>query len=170
MALSTTKTKTFQLPVEITGHTELGRLLRELELLEGAFIKTASQEDKDELLPPAGGLLDQVVRANGYQLAEKNHRAALAAQLTKIRDHAPELHISFAAEAPPELVQKLLAWLRANIHPYALVQVGLMPSIAAGCVLRTPNKIFDMSLGAKLQEQKPYLLELIKGAARARTT
>ena len=152
----------FVLPAQLSGKTDINRLLRELEKLEEALI---AQESKKTLPPKITGLLNQTALANGYKLLERTHRQHITDQLTKIRDHAPLLHISFAAEPSPKVTETLLTWLRTNIHRYVLLQIGLQPAIAAGCVLRTPNKIFDMSLGARLQKQTPYLLELLKGAA-----
>jgi F0F1-type ATP synthase delta subunit len=68
----------------------------------------------------------------------------------------------------PKALEKILLWLRQNVHPQVLLQVGLQPAIAAGCVLRTTNKIFDMSLKAHLSQQTDYLKQLISGAADGR--
>lgn len=156
------KANVFILPPQVNGRTDINRLLRELEALEETLITKAA---KDNLPSKITSLLNQTALANGYKLLEKTHRQHIAQQLTKIRDHAPTVHISFAAEPSPKVTETLLSWLRSNVHRYALVQIGLQPAIAAGCVLRTPNKIFDMSLGATLQKQTPYLLELLKTAA-----
>lgn len=162
MAHSTpAKANVFILPPQVTGRRDINRLLRELEALEEALIVKAT---KDSLLPKVTSLLNQTALANGYKLLEQTHRRHIVDQLTKIRDHAPTVHISFAAEPSPKVAETILSWLRSNVHRYALLQIGLQPAIAAGCVLRTPNKIFDMSLGATLQKQTPYLLSLIKGA------
>ena len=163
MALKTqAKAVAFVLPAQLSGKTDINRLLRELEMLEEALI---AQQSKKTPPPKVTSLLNQTALANGYKLLEQTHRKHITDQLTKIRDHAPLLHISFAAEPSPKVTETLLSWLRSNVHRYALLQIGLQPAIAAGCVLRTPNKIFDMSLGATLQKQTPYLLELLKGAA-----
>ena len=153
----------FVLPVQLSGRTDINRLLRELQKLEEVLV---GEESKKTLTPKVTALLNQTALVNGYKLLERTHRQHIAEQLTKIRDHAPLLHISFAAEPSPKVTETVLTWLRANVHRYALLQIGLRPAIAAGCVLRTPNKIFDMSLGASLQKQTPYLLELLKGATR----
>ncbi len=152
----------FVLPIQLSSRTDINRLLRELETLEEAMIV---QQSKGTSPPKVTNLLDQVALANGYKLLEQTHRRHIAEQLTKIRDHAPVVYVSFAAEPSPKVTETLLSWLRSNVHRYTLLQIGLQPAIAAGCVLRTPNKIFDMSLGARMQKQIPYLLQLIKGAA-----
>lgn len=155
------KTRAFTLLPQIVGRTDISRLLRELETLEAGLAGTKSP--KNESLKVTN-LLNQIAFTNGYKLPEKNHRQHLAEQLTKVRDQAPSVHVSFATEPSPKVTEALLSWLRSNIHPYLLLQIGLQPSIAAGCVLRTPNKIFDLSLRAYFEKQKPYLIELIKNA------
>ena len=159
------KKKIFALPVQTTGRTDINRLLRELEQIEQASISSAAAEGKDIPALKPSSMLTQLAATNGYELGRSDSRGELVAALAKIHDHAPLLHISFASEPSPKVIETLLEWLRSNIHIYALLQVGLAPAMGAGCVLRTPNKIFDLSLGASLQKQKPYLVQLIKGAA-----
>ncbi len=169
MALNT-KTKPFSLPPQIVGQTDLSRLLRELETLETQLINYAGKstsEGSSNPPPKITSLLNQTAATNGYNLMQENDRRQITGALLKIHDHAPLLHISFAAEPSPKVTETLLDWMRSNIHRYALLQIGLQPSIAAGCVLRTPNKIFDLSLRASFERQKPYLVELIKGAVAA---
>ncbi len=57
---------------------------------------------------------------------------------------------------------KLVVWLRANIHPQILVHLGLQPSIAAGCVVRTANKQFDFSLSEAFEKQRELLIASLK--------
>lgn len=156
------KPAAFVLPAQLSGKTDINRLLRELQQLEETLITQSGSQTSP---PKITSLLNRTAQANGYRLLERPHRRHLSEQLTKIRDHAPLLHISFAAEPSPKVTETLLGWLRSNVHRYALLQIGLQPSIAAGCVLRTPNKIFDMSLGASLRKQTPYLQKLLKGTA-----
>lgn len=155
------KPRSLVLVPQLVGRTDINRLLRELEALEETSISrqgTAGEPFK------VTSLLNQMAVANGYKLLEKSDRRQMVEQLTQIRDQAPLVHISFAAEPSPKVTETLVTWLRSNIHPYMQLQIGLQPSIAAGCVLRTPNKIFDFSLRASFEKQKPYLVELIKGA------
>jgi F0F1-type ATP synthase delta subunit len=106
-----------------------------------------------------------LARSNKFNLLDKNQRGELNNKLDQVLKSAPLLHISFAIEPSPQVMERILVWLRINIHPQTLVQVGLQPTIAAGCVLRTPNKIFDLSLRTRLKQQEPYLVTLIAGAA-----
>lgn len=157
----------FILPLQVVGQTELNRLLLELESLESELIGSGGSNNQSAATsgpPKTTDLLNQTAISNGYNLTQNKDRRLIAEALKQIRDQAPLLHISFAAEPSPKVTQAVLAWLRGNVHRYALLHIGLQPAIAAGCVLRTPNKIFDLSLRASFERQKPYLIELIKGA------
>ena len=73
------------------------------------------------------------------------------------------MHISFAADPSASFTEKIVAWFRENIHPNILVQIGLQPNIAAGCVVRTANKIFDFSLRENFNQSQQSLIDAIGG-------
>jgi F0F1-type ATP synthase delta subunit len=154
-----------KLPLSVVSQIDLARLLRELNSLDdffsGAKIRTASTAMQ---LPKLSRQLDQLARDNNANLLDDKARTKLTRDLKDIYEQAPKLHISFAAEPSARSFEPVLTWLRTNIHPQAMVQIGLQPAIAAGCVLRTPNRVFDMSLRSGLKKQEPYLARLIKGA------
>jgi F0F1-type ATP synthase delta subunit len=58
--------------------------------------------------------------------------------------------MSFASEPSAKSLGTLVDWLRTNIHPQVVVSVGIQPSIAAGCIVRTPNRQYDFSLRQSL--------------------
>ena len=120
-------------------------------------------------------MLLQTVRPNIVQsirayraedLLQAADRAALAVFLKNLIEQAPTLHISFATDPSASFTAKIVGWLRANIHPLVLVQLGLQPSIAAGCVVRTTNKVFDLSLRDRFSQQKSVLLEALEGSVK----
>lgn len=157
----------FKLPLGITSASDVIKLLDELEELENFIIAAGANKTASE---PAKltKLLEQTIRDNQVNLNDEMHRRALRDQLKLIQKKSPALHISFAAEPSPRVLEQILAWFRTNVHPYVMLSVGLQPGIAAGCVLRTPNKVFDMSLRNSLEKERDYLLQLIKGAINVR--
>lgn len=157
----------FRLPMSVIGRTETSRLIRELTRLDDFFVAAASRKSGAVTTPPQiTRMLDETARLNNINLLEANPRKQMSDTLKELEKKAPGVNISFAAEPSPRSFEQVLVWLRQNIHPQVLVQIGLMPGIAAGCILRTPNKIFDMSLASKLNAQEDYLGKLIDGAAR----
>lgn len=154
------------LPVLIVSPSDIRRLRRELESIED-FLRQASlrQGGKSVKVPVTSRLLDSVVAANELNLLHKTDRDRLTKYLALLLERAPVVHISFASDPSAIFVGKLVEWLRANIHPQLLVRIGLQPSIAAGCVVRTANKEFDFSLKHAFEERKSSLIEVLKRGA-----
>jgi len=149
----------------IINRGDLHRILRELNSLDDFLVGAKVRSPGTNVqMPKTSKLLEQLAADNQMQLFDQAQRQSLFNQLKELDLHAPSLHISFAAEPSPKTMQPIVAWLRENIHPQVMLSVGYQPKIAAGCVLRTPNKIIDMSLGAYLQKQTPMLSQLLAGS------
>ena len=157
------------LPTGVISQVDVARLIRELNALEDFFTAADTRKSGTPMTPPSlTRMLSTIAHENKCNLLDKQQRQQLSAKLNQILKNAPLLHISFASDPPPKFLERILVWMRTNIHPQTLLQVGLQPTIAAGCVLRTPNKVFDMSLRTYLKEQEPYLTRLIAGANHGR--
>jgi F0F1-type ATP synthase delta subunit len=149
----------------VISPSDVARLERELNSLDDFFVAAKARQTGTTMqLPKLTRALNQMAQDNNVNLLEESDRHRLAQALKLAYDQSPTLHISFATEASPKALEKMVVWVRTNIHPQALIQVGLQPSIAAGCFLRTANKTFDMSLRATMKKSEPQLLKLIAGA------
>lgn len=158
-----------RLPNTVISPIDVARLLRELNNLDDFFVSVKNRQSGTAMqLPKLSRQLDQLSRDNELNLLDDRQRTGLKDALQAIYDKAPKMHVSFASEPSAKPFEQVLVWFRRNIHPHTLVTVGLQPAIAAGCVVRTPNKVFDMSLRGSLQKQEPYLARLIKGAVDGR--
>lgn len=158
-----------KLPLSVVGPSDIDRLIREITSLDEFFLQSQAREHSNEHPPRLSRMLDDLVHTNTANLLLPDVRQKLKATLQQILKTAPTIHLSFAADPPPKALEKIVIWLRTNIDPNILVRVGLQPTIAAGCVLRTPNKIFDMSLRARLQSQENYMAKLIDGVVNERS-
>jgi F0F1-type ATP synthase delta subunit len=165
MALSHEQTRAksdIKLPVLVFGLVEVRRLRRELEALDEFMRQAAIREPgKQPSLPRLSRLLDALATDSGRNLLQEADRRELYQYMKNIEKTAPTIHISFASDPSSAFVAKLVTWLRTNIHPHVLLQIGLQPAIAAGCVVRTANKSFDMSLRHNLTEQRAKLIEAL---------
>lgn len=150
------------LPVGVVGMIDLGRLIRELERLEAALTSDKIRTGTDVQLPKLSALMDQLAEANKVDLRDPHARASLLEFLKLLRKEAPKIHMSFSADPSPDFLMKLITWLRSNIHPHVLVAVGLQPGIGAGCVLRTTNRYFDMSLGKSFADKRELLMTRLR--------
>jgi F0F1-type ATP synthase delta subunit len=157
--------RSLELPTLIFGPVEVSRLLRELESLEEYITQSNIRSGgKQEPLPKTSRLLEGLAGNNNFNLLVAEDRQHLTEFLKEISTKAPVIHFSFAADPSSAFVAKIVAWLRTNIHPYALLHLGLQPSIAAGCIVRTNSRSFDFSLRNRFSEQRALLLKAIEGS------
>jgi F0F1-type ATP synthase delta subunit len=82
----------------------------------------------------------------------------LKERLRKLKDHAPVIHVTFAADVDPQSLQKLVQWFREEVHPHTLVAVGMQPSLIGGVYLRTPNQVHDFSVRALLKDKSSGII------------
>lgn len=153
-----------KLPAAIISRGDVNRLIRELNRFSDYLVGAQYNGQDAAAARNVSPLLAELAQLNGYDLMDENRRSELNGQLEKLASSGPALHISFTTAPSPKSLETVLVWLRANIHPQILLTVGLQPKIAAGCVLRTPNRVIDMGLKQTLIKQQPLLLEIIKGA------
>ncbi len=159
-----------KLPVLVYGLVEVRRLKREVEGLDDFIRQAAIREPgKQAALPRVTRLLDALSADNGRNLLQEADREEIHKFLIDTEQTAPTIHISFASDPSATFVSKLVTWLRANIHPTVMLQIGLQPSIAAGCVVRTPNKSFDLSLRHNLTDQRAKLIEALNALDMPKT-
>jgi len=150
----------FILPVSIVSPTDVSRVSREIETIDVFFRQAAiRQSGQQESIPRASKLLDKLVTENQLNLLQEDHRRFIQDSMKVLHSSAPVLHMSFSVDPPGQYVQRIVAWLRKNVHAQALVTVGLQPNIGAGCVIRTTNKIFDFSLREYFKDKRGFFIE-----------
>lgn len=156
----------FVLPTLVTSPGDVNRLLRELELIDNALLQSGVRTGSIQL-PEVSRLMNQTVELNKLNLLQPEHRSGLKKYLERIRQKAPVMHMSFSADPPAAFIEKLMAWLRREIHPQLLLTIGLQPTIGAGCIVRTTNKYFDFSLREDLSKKRDVLQAKLAEVTRA---
>lgn len=149
--------KTLTLPLQIISQGDISRLTREVESLEEFFAQASIQAANAKTLPQASSMLTLINEENGLNILQKEDRLKIKQFLELIHTKAPIVHASFATEPKPDFLMKLTAWFRAEAHPYVLLETGLQPNIAAGCIFRTTNKYFDFSFREHFKASKAKL-------------
>lgn len=151
-----------QLPLLAVGPTDVGRLMRELGVIDDQLLQLRLRQPGSEVkLPKTTQLMDQLISLNKLNLLQPDDRAWLKEALEAIRQHAPVLHISFSVDPSTNFLEQLMVWLRREVHPFVLVGIGLQPNIAAGCVVRTSNRVFDFSLRQNFANKRDKLLQAL---------
>jgi len=159
---STATTAPFVLPSALIGRADLARLLRELETLDNDLeSQRARNQGKAEgyHMPNMSRALSDFLETNKIDMANDHTRMQLTTQLRKLKDHAPVVHMTFATDADPESLEQVVTWIRSELHPQALITVGLQPSLIAGVYVRTPNHVHDFSVRAHMQDSRKLIVE-----------
>lgn len=152
------------LPVSVVSRIDVGRLLREVETLDDFLAQAAIRQAGTSVkLPRTSRLMDELVQINKLNPLVESDRKQLLSFLADVRKKAPVLHMSFNADPSPLFSQRLMTWLRKEIHPLVLLQTGLQPGLGAGCTVRTSNQYFDFSLRENFAKKRSLLLEKITG-------
>lgn len=156
------ETQELLIPTRLVSPVDLSRIVRELANLDDALHQAGLRKGGNPVgLPKTSRILEELAAVNQLSLLDSSHRANLAERLQQFQENAPTIHMSLTVEPSGPFIEKMITWLRQNIKPNILLDIGLQPTITAGCVIRTPNKVFDMSLRHNLIEKSPILLQKI---------
>lgn len=154
-----------EFPGKLSGAIDLARIIRELDVLSQSLQQASIRTPGENVqLPKTSKLLEEVAALNKVSLLDSNQREQFLELLKSIKNHAPVIHIAFATEPSSQFVSKITSWMRSNISPIILVDVGLQPAITAGCTVRTTNKVFDMSLRHRFAESRGVLVKKLTEA------
>lgn len=153
-AFATKTAADYALPPSVVTKRDVSRLEAEVERIDNDA-NTATVRAKAGAASPnnlqLSSQLTDFLQLNGLRLSNGPERSALIVQLRQLKNIVPVVHMTFSTEADSESLQQLAQWLRTSVHPQAVVEVGLQPSLIAGVYLRTTNKVHDLSMRAALQ-------------------
>lgn len=153
----------FSLPAGVVGRPDISRIIREIEKVDYAFeSQTVRTPGQPVTIPAMSRGLVEVAGTNGIIIENLDSRKRLLSELRSIKEHAPVLQITFASDPEPEILMQLVSWIRQNLHPTALISVGLQPAIVGGCIVRTPDHIYDFSLRNQFKKQLPDLIQSMR--------
>lgn len=154
----------FGLPLRTIGRSDAMKLKRELLAVEEYISQSELREPGTPLkhLPTASLSLNDFAEINHVNLLNRGDRSSAVSFLDELLKNAPEVHISFASDPSSTFLRKITGWFRNNIDPLILVNIGLEPSIAAGCTLRTANHYYDFSLRENFTAHRDLLIKGLK--------
>lgn len=160
------KSDQLQLPLSVSSIVDVGRLERELDTIDGAVLQSKLKDGAAEVkMPKTSHFMEQVAQLNEINLIDENDRAKLKKFLASVRTSAPTIHMSFSADPAPSFIEKIMTWLRREIHPLILLTVGMQPNIGAGTIVRTANKQFDFSLRKDFEKRQDLLVKSFTAAS-----
>jgi F0F1-type ATP synthase delta subunit len=160
------ETQQFVLPLSLVTVVDLSRLRRELKVVDEFMLQADIRQAGQQLtIPRTSHNLEQIANQNRLNLLRENDRKLLSQHLDRLKTQAPTIHMSLAADPSPIFLTRLITWLRHEIHPDLLLQIGLQPSLAAGCIVRTANKYYDFSLRQHFKQHRQFLIDQLNQAA-----
>lgn len=158
----------FVLPPSIVSKADFLRLVNELERVDDELTTSAvrSKVGADGgAQPTMNQALTDFLQVNELHIGDTAERTQLLKQMNTMKNGLPIVHMTFASEADRESLGQLALWLRTEVHPQAVIDVGLQPGLVAGVYLRTANKVFDLSLKGALAGGREILTKEL-GALR----
>jgi hypothetical protein len=158
------------LPPAIIGRSDLSRLLRELEELDNDLESQRARAHGGTVsyhMPNMSRGLGDFLEMNKMDIANDHLRMEVRTNLRKLKDHAPVVHMTFATDTDPESLQQVVAWIRKEMHPQALVTVGMQPNLIGGVYVRTPNHVHDFSIKAHMKDSRDIIVQALDALARS---
>jgi len=150
------------LPATVVSKADVSRLAIELERVDSEMTAAAVRTKQGIVGQEGSAISDRLrefIEQNTVALEDSRTRTDTIKSLRSLKEKVPVIHMTFASVAEPESLQLLTRWLRTSIHPQAVLEVGLQPSLVAGVYLRTPNHVHDFSLRAVLESQRDLLVQ-----------
>ncbi len=156
------------LPPSIVSQADVTRLLRELESYEEVAEQRSLAKGAAKAAKPVrySDHLRAVADELSLELSRRADRQKLLRFLEYVRTKTPVISVYFAREPSYETQTRLVTWFRREVHPQALLDVGVRPSIIGGCIVRSANRYFDYSLAAGLDQADETLHKRIKMVVR----
>lgn len=155
--------KELNLPILVMSPVDVARLRRELTALDDFLNQERIRAPGAAMhLPRTSRLFEEFASLNHLNWLNSEDRNRAAQFLDYLKEKGVSIHISFASDPSAAFMKQLLTWLRGNIHPQLLVRVGLQPTLAAGCIVRTKNRVFDFSLRQRFYDNKPLLIKQLE--------
>lgn len=160
----------FVLPPSLVSKVDLAHVIREVELIDASLEaqKVRGYTKEQYRLPAISRSLNDFLQLNKVDMLDDHHRMAFKDQLRILKDKAPVMHMTFAASVDPQSLEYLTQWVRKELHPSALISVGLQPSLIGGVYLRTPNHVHDFSMRALFKGKTSVLVKDLERLQSAR--
>jgi hypothetical protein len=147
--------KSIKIPPSVVFSRDVRALMRELAELSDFLVQSRIRSEAAK--PKTSRMLDDLFSINKLEVSEESVDL-LKNYMGWLRANGPVLNFAFSVEPSALFSQRLINYLRENIDPGTVINVGLQPSIGVGCVIRTKNKFFDLSLRSNLSSLKIRLL------------
>ena len=153
------------LPPSIVTKIDVSRLVSEMEQVDNELITRDAHIKANVPITSQISLSQQLsdfLSVNTLEIGDGAMRSDLIKRLRHIKNTAPMVHITFASSADTESLRELVVWLRQSVNPQSVLTVGLQPSLIGGAYIRTPNRVHDFSLRARLAGHRDIITKEVE--------
>ena len=159
------------LPPSVITKLDVSRIIDQAEAADNAK-SSAEMRAKAGVKSEASVLISEQLQdfltINQLEFGDSQQRSQLIAGLRHLKDNLEVIHMTFAAPADQESLEKLASWLRQSVHPRAVISVGLQPGLIGGVYVRTTNHVHDLSVRAQLAGRSDLLIKEIEALSASR--
>lgn len=131
-------------------------ILRAREELGQLFDQNADIEP--ETLSPE---LHAIITAN-QQLWETSDVASFIHAMDEALQNSPVFDVILPAYPHDAFLRELGGWFRREIHPSSLLRISVRRTIGGGIVVRSKNRIFDLSLRPAIWQSRDRIPEVLR--------
>ncbi len=158
-----------KLPLSLSSSDQLGELSWEIERRLSAQQQVALQQSVTgqanvaSNVTQASSVLLEVAKLSGINVDDPAALEALKSEIAQIRESVPTLHMLVATYPTQDVKDRIVNWLRSEIHEHAMCRFVVRGDLGGGYILRTRSREYDMSFRGRLLANKPKLVELFAG-------
>lgn len=165
---ATTSFNDYRLPSSVVTRTDMVHLVHEAERVDNELTTRAIQQQAGQQASDGTVMSQQLkdfLETNSLAFdQDTTDRLTVVKELRKLKSKAPVIHMTFAVQADGESTHQLVDWVRGQVHPQALIEIGLQPALIGGVYLRLPNHVQDFSLRGLLHGGHEVLLKELEAA------
>ena len=144
----------FNVPDSLMTYKDIKRALQSLN---NADVVTDKDQAYSQLAPEAQALVD--ANKKSWQESELDDFKNLVESFVK---QAPVFDVILPTYPHDSFLKEVVSWFRREIHANSLLDVSVRRSIGGGLVLRSKNRLFDMSLRPKILDAKDKIPEVLR--------
>lgn len=152
-----------KLPNTVGSRRDIIHMQREIErLLEEHLQHDIAKEQTGELrgVSKPTAMVRETLRANDMK-SDTQQLKELSQKLEAVMQRAPRIRIAFANEPDSNTYEKIVGWFRREIHPDVLLQIGVQPTIAGGCIVQAGQHRYDFSLRKRLLDKTNLFVKVM---------
>lgn len=144
----------FKLPDGIVRRKDAKRVCAELREMR-------TQPDAAQALENVSDEARTLMRGN-QKVIESSGFSAFVDELEKTVQSAPVFEVILPTIPHDSFLADIGKWFRQEIHPNSLLEISVRRSIAGGMVLRSKNRLFDMSFRPQILAAKDKIPEVTR--------